>query len=991
MKNSILKFLRLRIMMIPLLGILFLFKSNSGKAQSSSFIDLNMQLREMFAGCVNPNPAVSFFYDMSPHETDSLYFGYQVYDTSNVYNWFDLYKEMYAAAYDTIPYPNEDTVFDRAWEYVIKDTIPLGVIDYKYNLLDSGALDTNLFFIFDTVTNTLTDEPTRPYAPYSIQNIFTASPLYDQSDVGNPVFMIDPAFIFADPPGPGCNTCIWPNMDFRVDFNDGTGWHTFGQTSKSYYEASYTTTGVKMIKFALFNSLGGIEKYSNATFRITKTRILATPDEYINDVEGLTVGLYRGCNSDSSKKYVIYLEGIDLTNLRNVKTIYSEMINEDSIAQLKNFGYSFLVVNFNKTFDDIRTNGMRVVELINNLKADSNLAPLVVIGESMGGLIGRYALRYMELPQYTGASTSNYPAKMHNTRLFLTIDAPHKGANVPLAYQYLSKYGVVVLGPLFSAFQIGIMRKQGVLLNGLSTRQMLLYHVETDTNPLTTLISSSTIDASSERYNLEGSFNTIGRYPLYCKNVATSSGSWLGYNQFRYWDYRDRTPNDILLDMDMERWTRIFGLKLHTNTSSLTLRTNPNGSGTVYESQVTYRRFKIRLKFWKFSAKMETSTLIHIKKDVNDVRPYCVSAGSYAFSDIPLGYEKRDMGLNLLGFFKYKYTTGDGHIHFDYSMGIPGFYKWGWAVNNYTDGTSFGFVHPSSAVDDDSFFVKPLDENKLTYDIDTILARVPFDAIMPNTLYSSHELRNRSHLYEPNPYLGACETCPTPFSGVPVHSYLLNREIGDDTLWLENTRGLIPFKIEAERGLYVNSHNPYYNYHDITGGLSAISQFKFSSSGHISNGEQMVLSKDNPYEVLGAPHEFISNNDFSQTGLSTPSDYTYTVGNMELCCHNYVFDTKRRSLDSTILSTESARFLKVYPNPNRGQTINVQYHFEENNNVKVEVYDMIGKLVSTANHNCTDNFNECNYQLSLNLGNGMYFLKISNGIQSQTAKFIINQ
>lgn len=69
--------------------------------------------------------------------------------------------------------------------------------------------------------------------------------------------MVDPAFIFADAPGPGCNTCVWPNHDIKVDFADGTGWHTFSQTTKSFYRPTYSTAGVKLIKFGLFNSSTG--------------------------------------------------------------------------------------------------------------------------------------------------------------------------------------------------------------------------------------------------------------------------------------------------------------------------------------------------------------------------------------------------------------------------------------------------------------------------------------------------------------------------------------------------------------------------------------------------------------------------------------------------------------------------------------------------------------------------------------------------------------
>lgn len=50
--------------------------------------------------------------------------------------------------------------------------------------------------------------------------------------------------------------------------------------------------------------------------------------------------------------------------------------------------------------------------------------PLVLIGPSMGGVVGRYALRSMELS-----------GMEHCTRLFIAIDSPFRGAHLPIALQ----------------------------------------------------------------------------------------------------------------------------------------------------------------------------------------------------------------------------------------------------------------------------------------------------------------------------------------------------------------------------------------------------------------------------------------------------------------------------------------------------------------------------------------------------------------------------
>ena len=73
----------------------------------------------------------------------------------------------------------------------------------------------------------------------------------------------------------------------------------------------------------------------------------------------------------------------------------------------------------------------------------------------MGGLISRYALTYMESKNID-----------HNTRLFISFDTPHRGANVPLGNQYWLKY-----------FSNEPKAQESVeVLSTPAAKQMLVYH-----------------------------------------------------------------------------------------------------------------------------------------------------------------------------------------------------------------------------------------------------------------------------------------------------------------------------------------------------------------------------------------------------------------------------------------------------------------------------------------------------------------------------------
>ena len=64
---------------------------------------------------------------------------------------------------------------------------------------------------------------------------------------------------------------------------------------------------------------------------------------------------------------------------------------------------------------------VELIKSINNSKVGNEKN--IVIGPSMGGLISRYALNYMESQNID-----------HDTRLYISFDAPHTGANVPIGF-----------------------------------------------------------------------------------------------------------------------------------------------------------------------------------------------------------------------------------------------------------------------------------------------------------------------------------------------------------------------------------------------------------------------------------------------------------------------------------------------------------------------------------------------------------------------------
>jgi hypothetical protein len=100
------------------------------------------------------------------------------------------------------------------------------------------------------------------------------------------------------------------------------------------------------------------------------------------------------------------------------------------LEAIKADGFDIIMLDFRDGAGDIVHNADIVIELINlvnaELKANESEYPIVLAGASMGGVVTRYALSKMEQTNQD-----------HNTRFWIALDAPLRGANIPIGDQFL--------------------------------------------------------------------------------------------------------------------------------------------------------------------------------------------------------------------------------------------------------------------------------------------------------------------------------------------------------------------------------------------------------------------------------------------------------------------------------------------------------------------------------------------------------------------------
>jgi len=217
--------------------------------------------------------------------------------------------------------------------------------------------------------------------------------------------------------------------------------------------------------------------------------------------------------------------------------------------------------------DFIQRNAMTfssfIKEVNTKLEENNSTEELVVVGPSMGGQITRYALAYMEKKEQETNDNSWY----HNTRLWLSMDSPHQGANIPLAVQG-SMY--------FYGFIIGsneAIDKYNQTLRSPAAKQMLIDHY--DYSPTST--SSPYFTNYQADLAVNGLENSNG-YPTLSRNIAMVNGSIAGV--------RNANAGQRFLDMrgyiDLSWW--FFDWTINVLSIKNNYQYNTNNEGTVFNA-----------------------------------------------------------------------------------------------------------------------------------------------------------------------------------------------------------------------------------------------------------------------------------------------------------------------------------------------------------------------------------------------------------------------
>ena len=352
--------------------------------------------------------------------------------------WWTAYRDLYAAAYETRGMEAPDDIA-AAVTAAPEDVVPILISYIGFNELGYGAYD-DYRLDYDDANDTFV-RGSNGASPYVGHAYFAAALGRSRVHGTDVTFLVDLDYYTT-------NQNQAPAF-FRIDFGDGAGSRRvdWGEQVTVYYG----DIGVKEVH---------VEAIFSDAMREARFELVVAPphvdldcDSEITNLEAEAeyegeivpyeyCGIY-GQDGNMLDKPIVLLDGIDFGDMtgtedpRGVEDIIdmfdnqvtlSDGVPRRALSDLHLDGYDIFVLNYKDGADHIRRNAFALVDLLENIinERTGGREQIVVVGPSMGGVVSRYALSYME---HTG--------REHNVRLFISYDSPQLGANVTVGLQQM--------------------------------------------------------------------------------------------------------------------------------------------------------------------------------------------------------------------------------------------------------------------------------------------------------------------------------------------------------------------------------------------------------------------------------------------------------------------------------------------------------------------------------------------------------------------------
>lgn len=378
-------------------------------------------------------------------------------------NWKQVYLEMYLAEYNNSSKLSFENLLRNIADYQNhSNSIPIGIINYRFDYIDSNALHDGRIVM---VNNMPIRNSLKSNSPFLQDSVSLLSILSDQLYTGYTKLIFDKSFYFT-------NTKQKVNK-ITIDFHSDQG--VVELRAGDSANILFTTLGLKTYTYSVLFDNGKVIQHDAVVnvvssgkppcFGETNVKTIATYYDYERRTYPAyyDYGVYRkNCflsDHETLHKPILIVDGFDPSDSRKVGNIFDKM-NEAPYKfadSLLDAGHDIIICNFRQGADFIERNALAVIQIIQSINNRTN-DKIVVIGPSMGGLVVKYALAKMEKENIN-----------HNTSLYISFDSPHQGANIPIGDQYFLYFFGEVVGDASALDGLN-------QINTPASKQMLIHH-----------------------------------------------------------------------------------------------------------------------------------------------------------------------------------------------------------------------------------------------------------------------------------------------------------------------------------------------------------------------------------------------------------------------------------------------------------------------------------------------------------------------------------
>ncbi|WP_046755484.1 T9SS type A sorting domain-containing protein [Kordia jejudonensis] len=244
------------------------------------------------------------------------------------------------------------------------------------------------------------------------------------------------------------------------------------------------------------------------------------------------IKVFYGCNNKQRvlTKPAIMVMGYNPLNIENFITLVTKYNTNGYLDELHQRNFDVIVIRFGYGADRIENQALLVKDIVKTINQrkfnNGSYIENHITGYSSGALVARMALKMME----TDYSATPIVDNLHHSRLLISYDGEHKGANIPLAAQH--SLVSILENPqwyLPATDVLGLLEQYFFISSPLAKDFLIYHYTQTgDAGSPTQAPHPFFVDSrhklSSDYYYQPAPYDKPGSYPI-LRNIGVSDGA----------------------------------------------------------------------------------------------------------------------------------------------------------------------------------------------------------------------------------------------------------------------------------------------------------------------------------------------------------------------------------------------------------------------------------------------------------------------------------